>query len=468
MAVYRLDQVASPTMLRHFVVTHLGAGRYLRYAISGLNSAPNDFHRVEYIDLCLLDRWLHTDNDTITYNGTWLSSGSAQGLSGNYKRSTAAGPYVERTTGAGCTRVGAYASGGATAIGFALVSIDGDATRATLLPTAQALVDGGLMDAAALIGGGGTLNATDRIWDAFPQAVNFLQVFADDLTAGVHTFRITNTGYKRAAAGSTWTTFTALMEGGPYDTSVARWDFSRTLVLAGVASAVNPTIEISYLFQPSGTSQGEWCGHSGSLKMAALPAWTVDGVSTSLSQRTLARGNAITMSESLGIRHSEKGTTDQGTLALSFSFDCRAGLTIAHTLVWAVSGTATGYPGMMMAEKATFDRFRGLTTSVVQLDTNDDSANANTREQAAYCWDFDGNVGMLLAIPDLALTVENWVKTTTRQLWWADVSANSGTWKKAYVQRFQASEAFVNGTTWQSAINYRTAWFAGGAQAALG
>src|SRR5690606_13249161 len=111
----------------------------------------------------------------------------------------------------------------------------------------------------------------DRIWDGAPDAINVPVWFATDLTAGVHTVTIENVGYKRATSSATWVAFQAMIEGGPtaYDTTDPNWIFTRIASLA-----VAPTNEISYIVTPTGAGSGEWVGHTGSLKMQAIPTWT--------------------------------------------------------------------------------------------------------------------------------------------------------------------------------------------------
>jgi hypothetical protein len=58
---------------------------------------------------------------------------------------------------------------------------------------------------------------------------------------------------------------------------------------------------------------------------------------------------------------------------------------------------------------------------------------------------------------------------SNQKMYWADISANGGSWKKAYITRFNTASprAFANAETWDSDTNYRVAWFSGGANAAM-
>src|SRR5690606_32598678 len=89
--------------------------------------------------------------------------------------------------------------------GLAKVSIDGSATAATMLPTAQQMVDSGKYLAGILVANGGTLNPTDRVLDCYsPNAAGTAGYedlwdvrvgFAEGLSSAAHTVVITATGY---------------------------------------------------------------------------------------------------------------------------------------------------------------------------------------------------------------------------------------------------------------------------------
>ena len=103
-----------------------------------------------------------------------------------------------------------------------LVTIDGDPTLASLLPTAQDLVTGGSLDASALVGGGGTLNPTDRIYDNYTLAQNIntedgkghLTQIATFASAGAHTVRFTQTAYANVSSGGTFSGIHAILAAG--------------------------------------------------------------------------------------------------------------------------------------------------------------------------------------------------------------------------------------------------------------
>jgi hypothetical protein len=413
----------------------------------------------------------------------WSSEGTNSAFpSGKYIITNSfLGAYLEMTTHANCTTAGALMVNGVAPYGaMCLVTIDGDNTLADLLPTAQDLVTGGTLPAAALVANGGTLNPTDRIMDSYNLPSNFIGpgaastvFFSKSLAAGVHVVRITVTAYTNVAALPGYYFLTVMMfSGGPNAAGATGSTTYPVFILKQNTNTVMApgTPEISWNSKPTGATGYEWVGHTGSLVIKTVPSVTVNGAAITPADYTGYAGTSLAVITQNNVRHSETGTNNLGILDLTYALNASAGLTITHSLAWAVSGVAQGYPCMFTVDRAVFDRYNGVGSGVIGTDLadNDDAVNFNSTLGAAYCWDYNGYQAAVMYIPDLAATVESWLKTTTEQLWWADISANAGTWKKLYATRFKNDEAYTNATVWASEANYRVGWFTVGADSIFG
>lgn len=459
---------------------HVGSRLYWRCNFHTANPAVGQ-ERMNQYGMWLSEYYRgYTQNSTpaLTKNGFTLYS-AGNYLGGGYHRSTITGEYLQLVTGSGCSYIA-----GACAPSFPgwlfIVTIDGDNTRADLLPTAQDLVNAGTVAATALVANGGNLNPTDRIWDTYNLTSNtgtgnlsgHIDIFTRSLTAGIHTVRVTVTGQKNVAAGAQFNGICLLMAGGPgyagatgIGTATSVWYDIQSLSFGAVLNDVgSPQVEdVSWSFQPTGATAKEWCGHSGSLKTRTAPTITVDGVAVVPVHATTYPGSEIILRTFNNILHTETGIVSQGTWDAAYTLNKSNGLTISHTTSWGNTGVATSYPCMMDTLHASFDRYTCLgVVGSGDLVLNDDSANYNTSDQAGYAWKNGGYIAKMMQIPVLALTVDNWADAPTNRLWWADVSANAGAWKKLYATRFQADKAYTASTVWQSQANYRLAYFLAG------
>jgi hypothetical protein len=416
-----------------------------------------------------------------TWNSAWTAIANATYPGGRLLHTNVAGRYIQLQTQEGAENIGLLFPNGGTNVGLALITINGDNTLATELPTAQQLVDAGTYANTILVANGGSLNPTDRVLDQYGVTANYsgpgagaYQLFAKNMTPGVHTVRITATGYKRAAATDARTVMYLILVYGKSLHNIASPTYEACLLtdIDLCSTIAPPRVEISYSTRPTGAVNKEWIGHSGSLKYTESPVVTVDGVITPLVHlQTVTGAESIVVDMQFGARHTEigAGATNIGLMDIQYTMRPATGLWITHALAWSMSGVASSYPCMMTVGHNVFDRFNtlGSGTPGTDLTIGDNSRNFNTSQGVGYAWDFDGKVGMLMHIPDLTKTVEDWSNTFSEQLWWSDIGADGGTWKKLYATRFQSDEAFTNTTVWQSEANYRAQWFQEGANAAL-
>ncbi len=451
---------------------HVGNRLYFRVTLeTGDLSIGGPWYQNVYSNLCeYFKGFSHGTTPALTSTMAWFENSSF--LTGGYYCAQAEDLYIEVETENHTTSVGCNAYASLTGAGMCLVTIDSDPTLADLLPTAQSLVTGGSLDAAALVSNGGELNPTDRIMDCYNLTADALYpangkgvVFTRSLTPGVHTVRITSTPYRNvAASGGMFTGIMLIFTGGPNVASAASVNSTALHIFIEKKPILPGTgvWEVSYSVKPSGAAGYQWIGHTGSLKIKTDPVIKVDGSTVTPTIFSQYAGTSLEVITQNNVRHTETGATNQGVLDLTYKMD-RNGLSIAHTLTWASNGVGRMYPCMFCVADDPFDRFNSLGSGIVgtNLTANDDQFHFNTRQQVVYCWDFDGYIAAAMYIPDLVKTVENWTKTTTIQLAWDDLGG--GGWEKAYAIRFAADEAYTTGTIWSSEAIYKVAWIPGGA-----
>lgn len=465
---------------------HIGNRRYFQvelYAPEAL-SAGNEWMSIRKMHIrTLYGGYNDQSTPAVSLNGVGWTTSAGSYPGGRLSYHATAGRYAEVVTPAGCTAVGAVGNQALTNAGLAKISIDGDATLATSLPTAQQLVDAGTYANTILVANGGSLNPTDRCWDQYNQTANYpgppgefahhYEIFATGLSAAAHTVRITVTGYKRAAASAANVLFYLITaHGAGMSLNIASATYEACLLpevdIYDITSTF-PRNEISYNTKPTGATNYQWVGHTGSLKFATggTPVITVDGVTKDpADDETFTGTNQIVVTQQLRVRHTEigGGATEVGLLDLTFTFHVTTGLTISHTLNWSMGGVAKSYPCMFAIEEgAAIDRYQSVGSGAVASDltAGDDSVNFNTSQKAVYAWDADGSAAVMMYIPDLAATVESWAKAGTNKLYWDDVTG--GTFNKARANRFASDETFTADTVWTSEANYRAAWFTDGA-----
>lgn len=113
--------------------------------------------------------YLEQDHASITYAGTWTTNQTsiptAHGGTYKYSNTAASTATVTSPTGVGAISINVVktTNGG----GLVAVTIDGDITRATLLPTAQEVVTAGRYASTILTTNGGTLDPTQRVIEGY-------------------------------------------------------------------------------------------------------------------------------------------------------------------------------------------------------------------------------------------------------------------------------------------------------------
>lgn len=473
------DVTATP-VTTYNMYKHLTENKYWRMTLGAANlSVGQNAMTMGAQDICTLYKAFNDQTTpAVTENGTWTKLANANYPGGRLMYKNSASGYLELT--ATCTTFGMLGVGSQTGVGVVKVSIDGDATLADLLPTAQSLVDSGALANTVLVANGGTLNPTDRIWDMYNVTNNiaagvhggacYYKLFTTSLTQGSHTLRLTYTGYKNQSSSGVLVQVFELIATG---TATRTSNGGNDELISSQSIDTGNVWEISYSFKPTGATNYAWLGHAGQAKITTSPAFSVDGIPITPTDELRYAGSEIVLTQTSSIRHSEigGGATNLGTYAITYTLNKTTGLTIAHTVTWATGGLIQGYPGMMSVNHSIYDRFKTHGNNEIDLTDNNDAVKLNSTGQAAWCWDLDGNQAALMYIPNLALTVDDWANATVgNNMTWIDISTSGGAWKKAYPFRYRTSgtiNMFVDTQVISSSINYRVNWLTGGANLAL-
>lgn len=458
---------------------HVGDGLYFTTQFTTFNGISVGDPALKIERVLLQEQWRCVNDQTtpaVAESGILGKSDATSAFGGRNISSSSAGSYLEATFGE-CTSLGLLSYTNST--GLAKVEIDGDATLADLLPTAQELVTSGDFASTILVANGGTLNPTDRVWYGKGNTANvarigeptkmfsYLEVFTRSLSEGEHTVRVTFTGYQNAVSDSAAAYCHCLVARGPSISADSSGDtLNMYLTTEAIATTIRPVWDLSYNTTPTGASGAEWMGHSGSEVINVAPKLQVDGVDATLSVDEEAFGaTSVAIIMTNGLRHSEidSGSTDIGVIVYAYAMEPTTGLTITHTITWASAGTTVGYPGMMSVDAAQFDKYQilGSGAAAVALAGNTGSNFLATDSQAAYCWKAGERYAMLFHVPNLA-DVDDYDDGT---MFWYDFNGN---WKKVYAQRFSSPYAYASEEVFvNTGINWRLAWFSGDADNVL-
>lgn len=307
-----------------------------------------------------------TASGTVVYTGGggWGNLVNAGVWGGNYDRSQTAGNTVTWTTPAGVTKVG-IRSVLLGNNGLVKVEVDGSATRATLLPTAQELVTSGAFPNTILIANGGSLAPTDRCFNGHETNVDNDRrwVFADDLTAGVHTLKLTVTGYENNAGASAYLNLSAFLYGTPTTALVSYTDrlTAATILARGpYLFSGDSAYEYAMVLQPTGTVADPevFIGNShGYDNQTALVCEVDDGVVVPADNQMIVAADKVEIIRSSNLRHPlvGGGTTTIAAVTTTYTIEGE-GLRVRSVFDWVGTGKAIGqaYAGMQPGNHAAF------------------------------------------------------------------------------------------------------------------
>ncbi|MCP4899732.1 MAG: hypothetical protein GY906_22430 [bacterium] len=435
---------------------------------------PSDNHHLQQSEIRVLGTSVDQEDASVTLNGTWAKVSDA-GLVylDYYRRSNTATDYAEWTSPASTTVVGVRGLDISNA-GVSVVSIDGDATAADLLPTAQDLVDATTLSSDVLVANGGNLNPTDRVLNQYAAVADkdVPTLFNSSLTAGQHTVRLTVSGEKQAASGDTRAYITGFFSSdGTQRMDSAGTSGSTDLVMAQhtILMDEQSTYEYAIQFCPTGatTSCTDWVGNGHDHDTESSLAITVDGAAVTPAEdayvMTVYGGRKVRAVRTSTLDNAEVG--DIGTMVATYTLHPTYGLHTQWRFTFDVpGGTTFAYGAMLPLNDGIFDKGSTVGASDVTLGDDDDTHKANAESSTGYAWDADGNWGAMLWI-NQAKTVYSWQKTTSAL---TIEDRSGGTLNKLYARRVDGvADDYVSGTVWRGDYWYQVGYFSGGANGEL-
>jgi hypothetical protein len=458
--IYRLD-AATET---YWLCQHIGSARY--WCVSFLSStiAGKTLHVLGKSKVQSPFAVLDQTDGSFNYSGTWTHGISMSGTyGGTYSRTTVAGATATFTSPSNTYRVGLRASTASNA-GVCKVAIDGDATRANLLSTAQELVDAGTLANTVLVANGGTLNPTDRVLDQYG-AILTADVYtplANDLTPGVHSVVTTCTGYKRAAASDV----RLYLSGMDYCTTLLRMSTANT-ALRDVGESIFNSISVwEYALS---LDSGALCGNGHGYESQTTLTIEADGVAQTINNGTKVTGANVTITRTteLFAPAINSGATQVANVTTVYVMHPTSGLKITTTLDWLVSADVTQAYVAMLPVDNSLDKGGNIAegvTDALLLDDND-SNKVTGQGNFVTAWDTDGVYGVAAYVEDVNNTLLNWSKSDQD----AFIQDRVAGFNKIYFERVGTTspEAITGESQWILESYRKAQRFSDGADAVL-
>lgn len=414
----------------------------------------------------------HKDASFVFTGANWGEIPQANSYGGSYTRTTTAGEYVTWTTTTACTAVGLRITL-LSNMGFALVTIDGSATAANKLLSAQDYVTAGLLASSALVANGGTLNPTDKLIDQYyaGTAKDLDVELTSSLAAAVHTIVLTCTGYKESAAGGFRTSITGgfLRNGGPYNISSSDAYPCVISALDRISTDIGSAWEYAMQSLPTNATHLTYIGNTHGFETENALIIKTNGVATTLTnfQKVLPT-TSISVTRVSALHHPDiaAGGTDIASALTHYSVYSSIGLSVKWSITNLLSGIVNPFYAAMLPVNPSYSMAGSVgAISDASLTNNNGSANLAFRSNAAYFWNPSGNDAIALLLPDMASSVNNWRLSHPRYLWFED--RVGGALKKLYVTRAYVDEYYEAGAVWSGSCFYTAQQFAGGANSEL-
>lgn len=486
-AAFIVDSLAAPggtasaALVRYAdgykMMRHLGAQRWeqidlRRYAGFAPTWTPT-VHQLHHRRITMPVLSHPVTHSTVTRSGTgWRGPGmelpNADAHGGVYDRTSIAGDYIEITV-SGASRVGLHYCT-AQLGGYGVVTIDGDPTRADLLPTAQNEVDGGRLAASALTTGGGTLNPTDRLMEYYTSgatAYGVSRLVSSTMTGTETVVRVTATGYARTGATGAQIFSTGWGYGSKavtHETAGIDW-MTETNILstfihgAAPVAANNSAYEPVYRFTPTGGSQAVFLGNVHGYETETGLALAVDGAPVTLAVGEMLTGSSVEVTRASTLHHPEVGggATVVATVSNSYRITAR-GLDLAHRVQWATAGAVNASYLMLPVNGARFTH-AGMT---IGADLNPTASAGGTvghrKAGTVYLWSPGGPYATAIHTPDVAEAVADWAYTGPQMTYVEDRTKASGDMHKVYITRASAGtpEPVTVGKIMRARVLYAT------------
>lgn len=458
---------------------HLGAQVWVRNRLvqqDGLPGGGNLVHRLNgattaapttpSADIAAPVLFVDDTSGTIAYTGTgWQSNASGSAFGGSWQRPTASGARATWTTPAGTTRVGIDFVGAANN-GIGRVLINGSATAANLLPTAQQLVDAGAPN-TILVADGGPFNPTDRVIDMYRASTSFAnrRWFADDLAPAAHTVVVEMTTAKLSAASDSRITVDAFF----YATQTTTPDTASAVMLplAEMTHAAPETAEYAIL------SGATWMGGSHGYEVQTGLTFTVDDAPVTPADGSTTIGTSLAVTRTTNLFHPDfaSGASPVATTTLTYTVNS-SGLRVQGAINWlGALAIAGAYVGMLTANGNLLLRYMATNLAApLTLTANDGGVYGPSRSLAAWLWDRGdtaagpGRAASLIVCS--ASTLNNWLHSDAaaagyRLMSVEDRASGHGLGHKVYATRVGAGSGVTtaNGDVWAVDFHHRHQWF---------
>lgn len=470
----------------HMFRRGIGDGRYWRCDLPIISSGPGAYplHQVR-------DQYVEVAAKSVVYgstgmvsSGTWTTAIQAAAYGGQYTQASAAGAYVEYTTPAGTTTVG-FRTCDLSNAGLAKVTVDGDATKAALLPTADDLVKLGVYPNTILIANGGSLNPTDRVYEGRKlNSANYDKIVlaVTGLTPGVHTIRVTATGYYHtgdypgANTGSGSTASRVYLTGFVTGNGTMKeGDSGVDLLMIDNLMSVGSAWEYANNTKPAGASSYEFLGNIHGYEVEDSFTTYVDDAAVTLSDKTpVFASRSAKIVRTSHLLHPQTGSTVIANIVTTYVMD-RRGLSIEVLTDWQVDATIISAYIMMPLNGSTrttvipFTKgnLSGHTGGPLTLPTGSDGYFGHSESAAAWMWHGGGVYGAAVWVPDVLRFTRGFA--TRGFLPNIQSRPSSGPISKVYIPRAytDSPETVAPGTRWHQAARYAIAYFPEGADTAL-
>lgn len=467
------------------LIRGIGDGRYVIYELSWAfsNTYLDGLTRLRRCRLASPMLSVVMGDASIVRTGTWSSiSSDVRAYNGQYRQSTEVGAYFTFTPPANTTAIG-WRGPRISNGGLAKVTIDGSATKANLLPTAQQVVDRGLYANTILVANGGTLNPTDRVLSCFGSTDYGAMVgIADGLTASDPNVVVaTVTGYTAVGgagnrlylSGMSWATAATTIETPSIElvdtysvhneaTVSSAWEYADSERPVGSSNA--PIFTGSVHGYEQNTSITIYLGSS------ATPATLVDDAIT-----PIGNGGEIRVVRESNLYHPDVngGNTATKTAVTTFTLD-RLGLQVQSVMTYlqpldvktayvmfplnGVKNPAGGFDRVGLSNLPTTLTFTGLTG---------DNQYGFSKSGVVWVWQSTGKLAVMLWVPDIYGFTEGWSRNSVAQF---SVQDRAGDLTKIYGSWISAESPYSRvpaGYVKTRTARYLVAYLAAGAESVL-
>ncbi|MGL5829585.1 MAG: hypothetical protein ACRC0L_08465, partial [Angustibacter sp.] len=354
----------------YYLSWHMRDGLWSRVRLRGISTngsdgprrGPQGVHQIREVDVVAFGADSNLAGATPSGAG-WSAVAGPPG----YQRSNTSGDAYVWTAPAApgaqtslALRVVQHPTGG----GVARVSINGDWTAATSLPTAQEMVDAGQLQASQLTTGGGSINPTHRCYSSYAAATNELYVPLGEGFGSAPIVRVEHTGGFRSSAAGTATNQRIMVGGFAYSTG-DQPDTGPVIPVASLATRESAW-EYAISYEAQGSDQKFMGNYHGNEVESSLSV-SVDGSPHRLAQVALSDGATLSGNESIVLVKSSQLLHDGNVCAnvvTTYSID-GGGLVVEPVIQWVRQGVVSASYAMMALNGAreTGQKFtRGVTS----------------------------------------------------------------------------------------------------------